>query len=381
MKSERAKNIIRPDLKISWAEGRPKGDDSTEAQKAALVLIADKDTTLNAMVELLVEQWDLPVWQDEPIAYDLSTPEGKMLDLDQDLGQLKQSARLQLVPARNRLVMAQSPADIPVFEVWHPDAMTSLSVLAIAEELTPAELERELVRHWQLPDEELAFYELRLPDGTALPQNSRLSDLVTVGGSRLMLAREEGIRVLPDEEIDDALSALAAWSLSKSPDTGISEEQLLALVRAMVPKEELEGREEEFLAFVRQSWEDVFSDDLTGPDASAGGEEEVIEIVVPSELVLPAEPESSTEMSELQFRKHLFTAMEEGLDESDLEHLLFCLDVDSEKFTGNKSKRIIGVIQYYRRRNKLGELLAELFENASHVKDSLDALGCQAWLP
>jgi hypothetical protein len=391
MTSAKAKRVVKPDLVITW-------DVPESEQRTALLLAASRDTTLGALVELLVEQWDLPVWQDEPIAYDLHTSDGKSLDLAHSLGGLAfdSGTKLHLLSAKDRLVVAQSPAGIPAFDVWHPDRETHVSVLTLPEEITVADLTAKLVAFWKLPEQEFpVYYGLQLPEGSAWVLDHRLCDLKIGDGSRLALVRQEGIPILRRERQADLRTQLGdeEWEeLTRLASQAIPEEEISALARKMITGEYLEGTEEELLKVVRELWEQMLSGGLLPPSGlpsvpsspPVSESEEIIEIRMPEEKYPGLSDRLSTNtgrMTEQVFRKRLRDAMSKGLGETEFRKLLYNLDIDESQFTGSIEDRVMGLIQYYRRRNKLNEMLCELFEVAYHVRDRLVEDGCQDWLP
>jgi hypothetical protein len=327
-------SVTRPNLTITWngPEGR---------SRTALVLAAEKHTTLGALVELLVEHWDLPVWQDEPIAYDLcSLTDVEPLDLSQALNDLDldQAARLRLVVAPGRLVMAQSPADIPILDVWHPDSQTRVSVLALSGTLNAADLQSRLEHLWSLPsflNGELVYYELQyrgsvLLPGVLLPESGIDEENV------LALVRRTGIQIISGERPEPI-----------HPDGGLDASSAVGSAGTAVLRSQATTQAE----------------------------------LAQREVVTPLDKQSPTkEASEKEFRKHLLRTMDEGLDTDELDELIFYLGT-GDRFAGTKRARIIGLIQYYRRRNKLDELLSELCDMAPHVRDRLVRLGCTIWLP
>lgn len=331
-----SKDVIKLDLTITW-------DGDKNKSRMALVLAADKHTTFGALVELLVERWDLPVWQDKPIAYDLYTQDNKVLDLSKSLGDLKvgQNTRLCLVAVADRLVVAQSPADIPSFEVWHPDTKTSVSVLVLPGAITVSELQDRLEQLWNLPlfhGEELVHYEL-WSRNRALPLDQQLPEPGMAESGMLALVRRPGVPVIP------------------YPDTGeIAGEE----VESELPKAE-----------------PAFEIELV----SYNGDIAPVETSQKGTFAPVSAPGPAKKMSEQEFRKHLLQALDEGLGEAELEKLLFNLDLPSDYFTGNKMVRIIGLIQYCRRYNKLDELLVEACTTFPHVKGRLIERGCATWLP
>ncbi len=531
MTVEKFGNIVKPNLVIHW--------ECESEQRTALVLAAEAQTTLGAVVELLVERWDLPVWQDEPVAYDLYTlvekqtlgipahihrrlknilskcgpfdseitldavfvdnriaawrkrlphapspaarvdvvvgflcdqysnkgenalglflhvlseqvstgdvchsqlielanelkrvigADKKTLDLSQTLESSRGFTHLYLVAVTGHLVIAQSPADITVFSVRHPDTETKVSILVLLGAITAGEVSSKLVEFWRLREEVLVFYALQFPGGRALPSDKRLARLGVSDESQLTLTRQEGFEVITsaaeqgspgitqDTDIETPrLEGGALRKLVQAFNQSLSDEELLALMKQFVPEKEFRGNEKEYLAFLRQMMTAMDSMDdedlqmmeelarqgdywgdgqLTDEEtALTDEEEEIIEIIVAPEpspsagkpTVAPstlAEPGGiREEISEKDFRKHLLEAMYGGLDGADFDELLFHLDVDKGEFEGNKKGRIIGLIQYYRKRNELPELLSELFDMAPHVKKTLVDRGCQDWFP
>jgi hypothetical protein len=195
MASANDPSVLKLDLTILWK-------DAKEVERTALVLAADRGTTFGALVELLIEHWDLPIWsqQDEPVAYDLYPMTSAVpFDLSENLTVLPadQAIRLRLAPASGRLVIAQSSAAIPVFEVQHPTLATAISVLALPAAITTAELRDKLEQAWELPycvDEDPVYYELRSPDGQPLADKS-LAELQIATGRPLVLAQVSGVKV------------------------------------------------------------------------------------------------------------------------------------------------------------------------------------------
>ncbi len=84
-----------------------------------------------------------------------------------------------------------------------------------------------------------------------------------------------------------------------------------------------------------------------------------------------------TTMSIRRFRNHLLEVMADGLDETELNELLYRLDISKDEFVGNKKQRIMDLTQYFWRHHKgFDELLSELFEMAPYIKTRLVELGC-----
>lgn len=302
----------------------------------ALVLTSATHITLGSIVELLVDHWDLPVWQDKPIAYDLyDLRAAKLLDLSQKLAELSPNVmtRLRLVAVSDRLVLAPSPADLPVFDIIHPDKKQQVSIAALPESLTASELQETLETFWSLPvliDNKPAYYELALPSGPLAPYK-QLSDIGVENGTTLELLCQIGIRLIGDTEAFDI--QIDVKEIPEEPE--------------VVEPETLNesGQTEEPPSFNQQKQEE--------------------------------------EMTDQAFRKHLLNTMHDKLGEDDLDDLLFYLDIPGDTFKGTKQARMRELIQYYRRRynNKLDGLLKELCESFPHVKAQLIELGCEAWLP
>jgi hypothetical protein len=258
--------IIKPKLTITW-------DNPEGKQLTAVVLAAERGTTLGTLVELLVEKWDLPVGQDEPIAYDLHTQDKKALDLTKTLSDLdlRQDIHLHLVSVTDRLVMAQ-PAELPVLEVYHPDAKMHVSLLTLIGQVTAAEVQESLERWWTLPDyvgDEPVYYELR-SQKKVLPYNKTLAQLGIGDGSMLELVCQTGVRIIADDDSqqpkpdDGAPTATDMAEFFKIFSQSISDEGLLAMLRQTLPEEELKGHEKEAVAYVRQMMSD---DDFLSLDA------------------------------------------------------------------------------------------------------------------
>jgi hypothetical protein len=320
-------------LKITW-------DEVDGTQLTALVMNCTPNVSLGSLVELLVEHWDLPVWKDKPIAYDLrTTRDTSQMELSTTLGELPvaQEIRLQLTAVSDRLVMAQSPADIPVFDVIHPDKKHIVSILAIFEALTTTELQERMEKFWALPSlvhNKPVYYDLVLL-GVPLPPYTQLSETKITDGNSLELLRRVGIRIIYDED--------------KSNEFDI----------------EIEAFEET---------EPLIS--AARPSLNQISKPKTKQVRFHSNGVMK-------EMTEREFRKHLFNVMDDSLSEEDFEDLLYNLDIASEKFKGKKRSRIRELIQDFRRHhnNDLGDLLVELCEAFPHTKDKLLEMGCKSWLP
>jgi hypothetical protein len=270
-------DIIKPKLALTW-------DGTDGAHHTALVMAVDKNATLGAVTALLAARWDLPAKQDKPAAYDLYTADEELVDPAETLGRLDlgKNAVLRLVAA-NPPAVSQLPVDIPVFDVQHPDAQTSLSILAALSEVTVSELESTLVDRWQLPEQEFEYYELRHPDGQPLPLNKRLCDAGVVDQGRLLLTRQEGVRATLDENSAGVYPDLQGLlNLTNSLHAQMSDEDLLTAARQWLPEETLRGKEKEFLALTRQIWRQLLAGQAQSPQPLVDSDD-VITVDIPPE--------------------------------------------------------------------------------------------------
>lgn len=184
-------NILKPNLLISYGTTR-----------TALILAIEKDTPLEAIVNLLVYYWSLPAWEGEhSVSYDLQeAPDSPSIDLTRTLADidLPTNSKLELVTVDGRIVFTHVTIKIPVFDVNHPDsANPPMSVVTLLEAVTTNELEDVLETVWTLPNcigDEFFHYRLQLSDGTAL-SDQLLSELEIAPDNSLTLQRRKGFKL------------------------------------------------------------------------------------------------------------------------------------------------------------------------------------------
>ena len=153
------------------------------------------------LVEILVDKWDLPVWDGRPIGYNLMLlPSEELMTADTRLTDLNVGVegRLKMVPAFDQLVMSQSPPNIPVFDVSDTEKQCKITVLAFPASVTTMALQDRLEAVLDLPavvDGEPVYYELTQPNGPLQP----LALLIDGGVGKsadLELHRRCGIRII-----------------------------------------------------------------------------------------------------------------------------------------------------------------------------------------